>query len=121
MYSKYLLRIGNDTFPMKYISEKTYTAYASVQDLDSYRVTICRVFEHDVTVHRRESPACFRQPRFLSLRIRLPLLQSGFVGGDQPVGLIDSGTAQVARKLVERLLVMAENEPSQCLSMMPMK
>ena len=37
MYSGYLLRIGNDTFPMKYISEKTYTAYASVQDLDSYR------------------------------------------------------------------------------------
>lgn len=37
MYSGFLLKIGDEKFNMKYIKEKTYTAYASVQDLDSYR------------------------------------------------------------------------------------
>lgn len=37
MYSGFLLKIGNEIFNMKYIKEKTYKGYASVQDLDSYR------------------------------------------------------------------------------------
>lgn len=37
MYSGFLLKIGDEKFNLKYIKEKTYTAYASVQDLDSYR------------------------------------------------------------------------------------
>lgn len=37
MYSGFLLKIGGDVFDMGYIKEKTYTAYQSVQDLDSYR------------------------------------------------------------------------------------
>lgn len=37
MYSGFLLKIGNEIFNMKYIKEKTYKGYVSVQDLDSYR------------------------------------------------------------------------------------
>lgn len=37
MYSGFLLKIGNEIFNMKYIKEKTYNGYVSVQDLDSYR------------------------------------------------------------------------------------
>jgi hypothetical protein len=37
LYSGFLLKIGNEIFNMKYIKEKTYKGYASVQDLDSYR------------------------------------------------------------------------------------
>lgn len=37
LYSGFLLKIGSEIFSMKYMAEKTYTAYASVQDLDSYR------------------------------------------------------------------------------------
>lgn len=37
MYSGFLLKIGNEIFDMKYIKEKTYKGYVSVQDLDSYR------------------------------------------------------------------------------------
>ena len=37
MSSGFLLKIGNEIFNMKYIKEKTYKGYVSVQDLDSYR------------------------------------------------------------------------------------
>lgn len=37
MYSGFLIKIGGELLDLKYIKEKTYNSYPSVQDLDSYR------------------------------------------------------------------------------------
>lgn len=35
-YENYLLKIGNYTFPLKYIKAETYSAYINMQDLDPW-------------------------------------------------------------------------------------
>lgn len=36
-YQGYLIKVGNYIIPFKYINTDTYSAYRSIQDLDSYR------------------------------------------------------------------------------------
>ena len=35
-YSGFLLKIGNYTFPQKYIKAESYSAYVNMQDLDPW-------------------------------------------------------------------------------------
>ena len=36
-YNGFLIKVGNYTIPFKYMKADSYTAYRSIQDLDSYR------------------------------------------------------------------------------------
>lgn len=36
-YAGYLIKVGDYTIPLKYIKAESYSAYRSIQDLDSYR------------------------------------------------------------------------------------
>ena len=36
-YNGFLIKVGNYTIPFKYMKAESYTAYRSIQDLDSYR------------------------------------------------------------------------------------
>lgn len=44
-YEGYLIKVGSYTIPFKYIKAESYSAYRSIQDLDSYR-------DGDGTLHR---------------------------------------------------------------------
>ena len=83
-YEGYLIKVGDYTIPFKYIKAESYTAYRSIQDLDSYR-------DADGVLHRTalthvpnkvefETPAMLTDKTFSDLMLNI---QSNFTNENE--------------------------------------
>lgn len=63
-YSGFLLKIGNYTFPTKYIKAESYSAYANMQDLNPY--TDANGYAHREAVELKAIKVEFETPAMLT-------------------------------------------------------
>ena len=63
-YSGFLLKIGNYTFPQKYIKAESYSAYVNMQDLDPW--TDANGFLHREAVELKALKVEFETPAMLT-------------------------------------------------------
>lgn len=83
-YNGFLIKVGDYTIPFKYMKAESYTAYRSIQDLDSYRdangVLHRTALTHVPNKVEFETPAMLTDVTFSEL---MSNIQANFINADE--------------------------------------